>query len=90
MLTVSAIRIALLRAVNVAGHNRVTMSQLRDLLTELGLVGARSLLQSGNLIFQSDVQRAADIEHLLETKARKRLNLRVDLSSGLQRSSRPS
>lgn len=78
MPTVSAVRIALLRAVNVAGHNRVTMSQLRDLLTELGFVGARSLLQSGNLIFQSDLQTDADIEHLLETRARKRLNLSAD------------
>ena len=34
--------------------------------------------KSGNLIFQSEVQRDADIEHLLETQARKRLNLRAD------------
>ena len=74
----AAVRIALLRAVNVGGHNRVTMSQLRELLTDLGFVGARSLLQSGNLIFQSDVQRDTDIEHLLETQTRKRLNLRSD------------
>jgi uncharacterized protein (DUF1697 family) len=40
--------------------------------------GARSLLQSGNLIFQSFVETDADLEHLLETQARKRLNLRAD------------
>jgi uncharacterized protein (DUF1697 family) len=78
MPTASAIRIALLRAVNVAGHNRIGMSQLRDLLTELGFAGVRSLLQTGNLIFQSDAETDADIEHLLETQARKRLNLRAD------------
>ena len=70
--------VALLRAVNVAGHNRTSMSRLRDLLTELGFAGVRSLLQSGNLIFQSGVQTDADIEHLLETQAQKRLNLRAD------------
>lgn len=78
MPAVSAIHIALLRAVNVAGHNHVSMSVLRDLLTELGLAGVRSLLQSGNLIFQSHAKADADIEHLLETEVRKRLHLDTD------------
>lgn len=35
--------IALLRGVNVGGHRAVAMSDLRDLLTELCLTGARFL-----------------------------------------------
>ena len=72
------IQIALLRGVNVGGHQAVAMSELRDLLTQLGFSDARSLLQSGNLIFRCDAQRAAGLEGLLEIEAEKRLGLHAD------------
>src|SRR5205085_2504219 len=67
--------IALLRGINVGGHNMVAMSDLRDLFTALGLVAARSLLQSGNLVFQSEHLTGAALEHLLEAETAKRLNV---------------
>jgi len=70
--------IALLRGINVGGHKAVAMSDLRDLLAGLGFDGARSLLQSGNLIFRSDAQTGAGLERLLETEAGKRLGLHAD------------
>jgi len=72
------IEIALIRGVNVGGHQAVAMSDLRDLLTQLGFDGARSLLQSGNLIFQCDAQRSSGLESLLEIEAEKRLGLHAD------------
>ena len=72
------IQIALLRGVNVGGHNAVAMSELRDLLTQLGFESARSLLQSGNLVFRSDSRTDADLERLLEAEADKRLGLHAD------------
>ena len=45
--------VALLRAINVAGHNKVRMAELRGLLTEFGFANVQSLLQSGNLVFDS-------------------------------------
>jgi len=72
------IQIALLRAVNVAGHAAVAMSDLRELLTTLGFKEVRSLLQSGNLVFRSDKQSGAALERLLETEAGKRLDLHTD------------
>jgi uncharacterized protein (DUF1697 family) len=71
--------IALLRSVNVGGHKAVAMADLRDLLTQLGFAGARSLLQSGNLIFDGKAHAAADLERFLETEAEKRLGLRTDV-----------
>jgi uncharacterized protein (DUF1697 family) len=47
------IYLALLRGINVGGHRKVAMAELRDLLTQLGFDNARSLLQSGNLVFRS-------------------------------------
>jgi uncharacterized protein (DUF1697 family) len=72
------IQIALLRGVNVGGHNAVAMSDLRELLTELGFVDARAILQSGNLIFRCEARTGVDLESLLETEAEKRLGLRAD------------
>jgi len=70
--------IALLRAVNVAGHKAVAMADLRELLTQLGFSDARSLLQSGNLVFNAQKRPTADLERLLETEAATRLALTTD------------
>jgi uncharacterized protein (DUF1697 family) len=70
--------IALLRGINVGGHKQVTMDDLRDLLTQLGLSDARSLLQSGNLVFRAEATTGAQLEHLLEIGAEKRLGLQTD------------
>src|SRR5262249_40477390 len=70
--------IALLRAVNLGGHNKIGMADLRELLTGLGLRDGRSLLQSGNLVFRSDVRSADRLEHLLEDAAEKRFGLKTD------------
>jgi len=54
------------------------MSDLRDLVTELGFTDARTLLQSGNLVFRGDGRTGAALEQLLETEAGKRLGLQAD------------
>ena len=72
------IHIALLRGVNVGGHQPVTMSDLRDLLAELGFETARSILQSGNLIFSSLPRAGAELERMLEAETEKRLGIRAD------------
>ena len=54
------------------------MADLRDLLTELGFVDGRSLLQSGNLVFRSPARTGAHLERLLEAEAEKRLGLQTD------------
>ena len=72
------IQIALLRAINLAGRNQVAMSDLRDLLRDLGFSGVRSLLQSGNLVFESGRRTAPALERLLETETRSRLGLSTD------------
>lgn len=45
--------IALLRGINVGGHKKVPMAELRELLTESGLESVKTYIQSGNVIFQS-------------------------------------
>jgi uncharacterized protein (DUF1697 family) len=72
------VHIALLRGVNVGGNKMVAMSDLRDLLAKLGFADARTLLQSGNLVFRSDARTGAALERLLEAEAKKRLGIEAD------------
>jgi uncharacterized protein (DUF1697 family) len=46
-----ASHVALLRGINVGGHNRIAMAQLRELLQALGYEDVRTHLQSGNAVF---------------------------------------
>ena len=43
--------IALLRGVNLGGHKKVPMAELRRLIEELGFTDVRTLLNSGNVVF---------------------------------------
>jgi uncharacterized protein (DUF1697 family) len=74
-----SVHITLLRAVNLASHNSIRMSELRDLLAELGFEGVRSLLQTGNLVLRSKARIGADLEDFLEAEIAKRFDLRTDL-----------
>ena len=70
--------VALLRAINVGGTKKIAMSALIGLLAELGFEGGKSILQSGNLIFQTRIKRTTELESLLEAEAAKRLGLQTD------------
>jgi uncharacterized protein (DUF1697 family) len=67
--------LALLRAINLAGHQPVAMADLRSWLTGLGFTDARSLLQSGNLVFRGGRRTGARLEGFLEAEAKKWLGL---------------
>ena len=70
--------VALLRAVNIVGRNRVAMSELRALAERLGMKEVRTLLQSGNLLFRGGGSDAARIERLLERETKKALGVETD------------
>jgi len=53
----------------------VSMAELRDLLAELGFANVQSLLQSGNLVFDSRASTPARLESRLEQAAKDRLQL---------------
>jgi uncharacterized protein (DUF1697 family) len=67
--------VALLRAVNLAGVNKIGMADLRDLLVGLGFPDARTLLNSGNVVFDGGSQPTAALEQMLERAAAKKLGL---------------
>jgi uncharacterized protein (DUF1697 family) len=70
--------VALLRSINLGSHKKVAMDDLREVLTELGFSDVRSVLQTGNVTFQSQSRTTAQLERLLETEVDKRLALQTD------------
>lgn len=50
--------VVLLRGINVGGHNRVPMADLRRIAADLGLGDPRTHLQSGNLVVSTDRAQA--------------------------------
>ena len=70
--------VALLRAINLAGRNKVRMADLRELFEALGFHDVRTLLQSGNVVFTGTSRSTARLEAMLEAEAAGRLGLTVD------------
>jgi uncharacterized protein (DUF1697 family) len=54
------------------------MAELRSLLESLGFKSVRTLLQSGNAVFESESRDAAAIEAELERETEARLGVRTD------------
>lgn len=72
--------VALLRAVNVGGNNKIPMAQLAALATRLGLDQARTYIASGNLIFASklgEVELLKLIEDAIEAEFGTRIGVLV-------------
>jgi len=70
--------IALLRGINVGGHNKVPMAELRALCGELDWEDVESYIQSGNLLFRAG-GRAASLEGGLERAIEQRFGLSVSV-----------
>lgn len=60
--------IVLLRGINVGGHNKLPMADLRAALTEAGFTKVRSYIQSGNLVLTAPSNPREKIEALLKSR----------------------
>lgn len=70
---------ALLRGINVSGHRKVPMPELRSVLEGLGHRNVRTYLQSGNAVFTTDSAAAEDeLTAQIEDAIESRFGFRVD------------
>lgn len=60
--------LAFLRAINVAGHARVRMTDVRDTFVAAGCRKVRTYIQSGNVIFESPARDATVILQRIRRK----------------------
>ena len=72
--------IAFLRAVNVGGTGKLPMAELRAMCESIGLIGVRTYIASGNVVFRSRLAEAtikAKLERCLEDYAGKPVGVLV-------------
>ncbi len=60
------IYISLIRGINVGGHKKLKMDELRKAVEALGFEQVRTYVQSGNLIFQAPKQSTATVSKKIE------------------------
>ena len=58
--------IALLRGINVGGHKKVPMAELRGLLSDMGFQEVKTYIQSGNVVLSSSIANQTKIENLIK------------------------
>ena len=63
--------IALLRGINVGGHHKVPMADLRKEFKKLGSKKVETVLNSGNIIFDFNHDKAEHIENIISGQLKK-------------------
>jgi uncharacterized protein (DUF1697 family) len=71
-----SIYIAFLRGINVGGHNKIKMADLRDSLEHLGLQNIKTYIQSGNVVFESN-----ESENALQEKIQAKIKVDFGITS---------
>ena len=72
--------IALLRGINVGGHKILNMEKLRQSLESLELTNISTYIQSGNIIFKSDISDVALLEKKIADKIEEHFNFIVPVT----------
>jgi uncharacterized protein (DUF1697 family) len=69
--------IALLRGINVSGHNMIKMDDLKRVLGELDFKEVRTYIQSGNIVFNSEKNDVAGLAADISGKIRQHFGFDV-------------
>ena len=72
-----SIWISILRGINVGGRNAIKMDALRNMYVQLGFSEVQSYIQSGNVIFKTELTDSKSIEKLISTEIRKTFGFEV-------------
>lgn len=59
--------IAFLRGINISGRNKVPMAELKSLFTEIGFENVKTVLNSGNVVFNSESEDLKEITQKIKT-----------------------
>ncbi len=70
--------VALLRGINVGSSKSVSMADLSSLMTSLGFSGVKTVLRSGNVIFDTPEANAAALEDAISRSLSNQLGVDAD------------
>lgn len=71
--------LALLRGINVSGHNMIKMDVLKSLLENMGYQNVRTYIQSGNVFVDSEEEHGASVGFAIKQELFKQLGLEVPI-----------
>lgn len=71
--------IALLRGINVGGHNILPMLELVTMLEEIGLSQIKTYIQSGNVVFQSEARKRVELSQKIGAAIEQRRGFAVQV-----------
>ena len=69
--------ISLLRGINVGGHRKITMPDLRELYVSVGFTAVQTYIQSGNAIFRYMETEAGNLSGIISNAIHQAFNLDV-------------
>lgn len=70
------IYVVLLRGINVGGHNKIKMAELREVLEKAGCKEVRTYIQSGNVVLASDLD-GPSLKELIEREINAAFGLNI-------------
>ncbi len=70
--------ISLLRGINVGGQKTILMADLKVLFEKLGYSNLHTYIQSGNVVFTSEKEKAHDLETQIKTAIKSRFKFDVE------------
>jgi uncharacterized protein (DUF1697 family) len=71
--------VSMLRGVNLGGHNKLSMQELRALYESLGFQDVRTYIQSGNVIFRTDSGDHSRLSKRIGDAIEQRFGFRCDV-----------
>jgi len=72
-------QVALLRGINVGGNKKVPMALLRQMLSEMGFESPKTLLNSGNVVFETNEKDETQLVEKLEKQIEKTFGFHVNV-----------
>ena len=71
--------VSLLRGINVGGHHKIRMDELKELYESLGFKDVLPYIQSGNVVFTSDEADPARLRRQIEEGLEKKFGFHVEV-----------
>jgi uncharacterized protein (DUF1697 family) len=69
--------ISMLRGINLGSHNKISMPDLASLYRSFGFSSIQTYLQSGNILFESQIANSEDLSVIIETGIKDTLGFSV-------------
>lgn len=69
--------IALLRGINISGKNKISMSSLKEEIKRLGYENVSTYLNSGNVIFTTDLNHKSEISQKIQVMIQAKFGLEI-------------